>query len=168
MSKTATKSTDRYDELGIDRYALTDCGTAPWDAIERPAKGVEAYATGEVERECVRLAAVFLSRSGFEDVEASPVAGADLRATDTRGERPEDVLIAVRAGRDLEGDGLDMPGLNVTTQQGRDLRWSLSSLAQWCGCDRGRYRADVMAVAIVGQRVAKLRHLTGAAWLDLA
>ena len=106
----------------------------------------------EVEAEGLKLARLYLVRRGYEVAdEGLPIVA------DNDGET---VLADVRTSRDL-GGGDAVPALAVDGARRSELRrLALLHLAAHPTLDR--VRVDVIAISIVGERCARLRHLIGA------
>lgn len=150
----------------FDEVRAKDAGTPPWDVFGRPDKPVEEYTAGEAQAEAVNLARVYLARRGFEvgpELWPAPMSGRSyLTATDEHGCA---VVVRVRGRVRAEGG----PGPEVPEAEPGPERSALRhDLLLWLMENdvEGAARADVVAVDIHGQRLARLRHLVGAVGWD--
>lgn len=151
----------------VDPKKLLDDSVSPWDAFPRPDKPQAEYTPKEVGQEGERLAQVFLARRGYEVLETNwrcRFGEADLIVADPEYEDTV-VLVEVKTALDLGRTDLVMPELHVTEKKReRYRRIGFEYLIEHP--ERSTVRFDVVAVTIVAERVAKLRHLAGAFWGD--
>ncbi|MDD3176842.1 MAG: YraN family protein [Atopobiaceae bacterium] len=113
----------------------------------------------EVEAEGLTLARLYLVRRGYEVVDEG-FGCADGNLPIVANDDGETVLADVRTSRDL-GGGDAVPALAVDGARRSELRRAaLLHLAAHPTCNR--IRVDVIAISIVGERCARLRHLIGA------
>ena len=113
----------------------------------------------EVEAEGLTLARLYLVRCGYEVVDEG-FGCADGNLPFVANDDGETVLVGVRTSRDL-GGGDAIPALAVDGARQSELRrLALLHLAAHPTLDR--IRVDVIAISIVGERCARLRHLVGA------
>lgn len=111
----------------------------------------------EVEAEGLKLARLYLARRGYEVADEKNGCDDLPIVADDDGET---VLVGVRTSRDL-GGGDAIPALAVDGARQSELRrLALLHLAAHPMLDR--IRVDVIAISIVGERCARLRHLVGA------
>lgn len=164
MEETATVKNS--DTRGFDEARAKDAGTPPWDVFGRPDKPVAEYSPEEAQAEAVNLARVYLARRGFEvapGLWSAPMGGRGyLVATDEHGCA---VVVRVRGRVRPEGG----PGPEVPeAEQGPERSALRHDLLLWLMENdvEGAVRADVVAVDIAGQRLARLRHLVGAVGWD--
>jgi putative endonuclease len=109
----------------------------------------------EVREEGLRIARRYLDHRGY-DVADEEAERADVVAYE--GDRA--VLAAVRVSRDSDS-GDAMPALDVDPEAIRAMRRACLEYAA-SHDDLDAVRADVIAIVIVGEGKAKLRHLIGA------
>lgn len=155
MAETATVKNS--DTRGFDEARAKDAGTPPWDVFGRPDKPVAEYTAEEAQAEAVNLARVYLARRRFEvgpELWSAPMSGRGyLVATDEHGCA---VIVRVRGRVRAEGG----PGPERSALRHDLLLWLMENDVE------GAARADVVAVDIHGQRLARLRHLVGAVGWD--
>ena len=159
------------DEMGCD--ATVDKGGRNTDEAKgddgedrddtgRLKKPIEQYSSAEIGEEGERLAASYLERRGFEVLERNWTCEAgevDIVAKDVQDNTV--VLVEVKTRLALGEDCRIMPELAVDEQkQNRYRKMALLYLATHMDCYSIRF--DVIALNIVGERMAKLRHLLGA------
>jgi putative endonuclease len=109
----------------------------------------------EVREQGLRIARGYLEHRGYE-VADDGAEGADVVAY----EGDEAVLATVRVSRDAES-GDAMPALDVTPEDVSAMRRACLRYAADHD-DVCSARADAIAIVIVGEGKAKLRHLVGA------
>ncbi|MDJ1121525.1 YraN family protein [Olsenella sp. YH-ols2217] len=151
----------------VDPDKLLDEGVAPWDVFPRPDKPLEEYTAKEVGTEGERLALVYLARKGFQILDVNwrcRYGEADIVALDPKAEDTA-VLVEVKTALDLGRRDLVMPELHVSRgKRDRYRRMGLQYLIDHAELETARF--DVVAVTILDERLAKLRHLVGAFWGD--
>lgn len=151
----------------VDPDKLLDSGVAPWDVFVRPDKPLEEYNAKEIGTEGERLAQVFLARSGFAILDVNwrcRYGEADIVALDPN-HSDTAVLVEVKTALDLGRRDIVMPELHVSrAKQERYRRIGLQYLIDHPDLTTARF--DVVAVTILEDRLAKLRHLVGAFWGD--
>ncbi len=127
------------------------------DEEEREPTPVADMTPEEVEAEGLKLARLYLARRGYEVADGENGCDGLPIVADDDGET---VLVGVRTSRDL-GGGDAIPTLAVDGARRSELRRvALLHLAAHPMLDR--VRVDVIAISIVGERCARLRHLVGA------
>ena len=127
------------------------------DEEEREPTPVADMTPEEVEAEGLKLARLYLARRGYEVADEENGCDDLPIVADDDGET---VLVGVRTSRDL-GGGDAIPALAVDGARQSELRrLALLHLAAHPMLDR--IRVDVIAISIVGERCARLRHLVGA------
>lgn len=132
------------------------------DGPEEIRKPIEQYSPEEIGAEGERLAASYLERRQFEILERNWTCAAgevDIVAKDIQDNTV--VLVEVKTRLALGEDSRIMPELAVDEEkQNRYRKMALLYLATHMDCYSIRF--DVIALNIVGERMAKLRHLLGA------
>jgi putative endonuclease len=113
----------------------------------------------EVEDEGQRLAGSYLERRGFTLTESDWKDSDGKRGIVAEGDDGT-VIVFVHTKLDLSGDDT-MPELAVTSEMQKGFR---TAALQWAASNPGStgVRVDVIAISIVGERTARLRHLIGA------
>ncbi|MGI6229511.1 MAG: YraN family protein [Tractidigestivibacter sp.] len=134
-----------------------------------PRKPLSEWTTREVGVEGERIAAEYLARHNYEILDrnwACPFGEADIIARDTEEDRDGAILVEVKTRVALGPDADDMPELAVDACKRK--RYRKIALAYLTDHDELHFvRFDVIAINIVGERNAKLRHLLGAyGWED--
>lgn len=128
---------------------------------EEPMKPLSEFTAREVGMEGECLAARHLHRHDFEILEQNwrtKCGEVDIIARDPSGEI---VLVEVKTRLILGGDRHAMPELAVDAKKQMTYR-RLALLYLMCHPEVDSLRFDVMAVNIVGEHTARLRHLVGA------
>lgn len=128
--------------------------------IDSDSKPVAEMSDAEVAIECRRLAAAYLEKRGYHVVERNwrCVSGEVDIVSDDESVR---VLALVKGARKLGDDADSMPELSITKEKQQLYRkFALHYLATHPDVDH--VRMDVIALNIVGERCARLRHLIGA------
>ncbi len=149
-------SLEGYDQIyfKVERYS---------NGLEfsRPDKPIEQFTAKELGSEGERLAVSYLENRGYEVMCVNwftPFGEADIVARDPEGTV---TLVEVKTRLALGQDSDLMPELAVDgRKQGKYRAMALYYLAVNNGVDSVRF--DVIALNIIGERSAKLRHLTGA------
>lgn len=131
---------------------------------DRPHKPIAQYTSREVGDEGERLAVAYLRRRGYEILACNWRCDAgeiDIIATEGTGEV---VLVEVKTRLDLGAAKDAMPELSVDRRKQRRYR-KLALCYLLAHPEVEMVRFDVIAVSIVAERCARLRHLIGAfAW----
>ena len=136
-----------------------NCNVTTADEAGREPAPVADMTPEEVEAEGLKLARLYLARRGYE-VADEEFGCADGNLPIVADDDGETVLVGVRTSRDLEGEDT-IPALAVDGARQSELRRvALLHLAAHPTLDR--IRVDVIAISIVGERCARLRHLIGA------
>ena len=136
------------------------------DEDGRLNKPLEQYSTYEIEEEGLRLAESYLEKRKFEILEKDWMCGCgacDFVAK--RKDEKQTVLVHVDTKLALDEEEYIMPELNIDGKKQKQFRaLCLMYMAQNAKCHSVRY--DVIALNIVGERMAKLRHLVSAYDID--
>lgn len=148
----------------VDHERAADASVAPWDAYPRPNKPIRDYTSKELGAEGEHLAQVYLVRRGLEirDINwTCPAGEADIIAQDEPGSV---VLVEVKCRMAINAPEEPMPELAVNDEKkARYRKIALFYLAEHAEVNSARF--DVIAINIVQERMARLRHLVGAfAW----
>lgn len=136
----------------------------PWDKIVRPDKPIEEYNNKEIGKEGELLASSFLQYKKYEIIQMNwkcKFGEVDIVARDG----DETVLCEVKTRLSLQNEEV-IPELNVDKRKQEKYR-KLALCYLMEHPKENRIRFDVIALAITGQRSAKLRHLLGAFNFDL-
>lgn len=155
--KTSNAEDDASSQVSSDC-----CEASSMAASDKP---IEQYTPREIGCEGERLAASYLVKRGYEVIERNWRCSAgevDIIAKDD----DATVLVEVKTRLALGESGDTMPELAVDRQKQRRYR-KLALLYLACHPDVNSVRFDVIALNIVGERCARLRHLIGAfCWDD--
>ncbi len=157
-------------EVGPEGGAVCPCACSDeeadvegpwWRSYEEPNKSIEDFTAREVGIEGEYLAARYLARHGFSILEQNwrtKFGEVDIVARDPEGTI---VLVEVKTRLVLGADKHAMPELAVDGKKQRTYRkLGLVYLMSHGDCDSLRF--DVMAINIIGEHAARLRHLVGA------
>lgn len=152
-------------KTAFDEKRAKDAATPPWDAFARPHKPLCEYTTDELQQETMNLARVYLMRRGYGiEVTTWQAPGSERTYLVSRDECGVLVLVRVygrmMAGKQM-GAGPYVPEVKPSPERSSldcDLRlW----LRKHEVCEHG-VRADVIAIDLIDQRLARLRHLVDA------
>lgn len=149
------------DRSAVDMTKAANDSVPPWDAYPRPEKPIAEYTPREIGLEGEHLAQVYLVRRGYEVCELNwkcRAGEADIIARDTDGCV---VLVEVKTRLAIGCTEEPMPELAV--DDAKKLRYrgiALTYLAMHLEVQNVRF--DVVAINIVQERMARLRHLLGA------
>ena len=135
-------------------------------AAER--KSVRDFSPRELGREGEQIAASYLERRGYDVLERNWVCKrgeADIIARDRTEDENSCVLIEVKTRLALGTSSEALPELAVDADKQRRYR-SIALAYMYSHPRVVSVRFDVIAINIVGERSAKLRHLVGAYCLD--
>lgn len=146
---------------GDQKTKAQDASVPPWDTFPRPQKSVAQYTTQEVGQEGEHLAQVYLMRRGYDICETNwriKSGEADIIATE---DGQEAVLVEVKTRLALGEKDPVMPELAVDAdKRARYHKLALAYLGQHPEFSSVRF--DVIAIVIIQERMARLRHLVGA------
>ncbi|WP_251158023.1 YraN family protein [Caniella muris] len=159
-----TGASGAEEAVVVDQGMAADTSVPPWDAYPRPQKSVREYTERELGAEGEHLAQVYLVRRGLEIRDLNwvcPGGEADIVAAEERGCV---VLVEVKCRLAIDAPEEPMPELAVDRRKrARYRRIALYYLSEHPEVDSVRF--DVIAINIVQERMARLRHLVGAfAW----
>lgn len=132
-----------------------------WQDYEEPEKPLAQFSAKEIGMEGECLAARHLHHHDFEILEQNwrtKCGEVDIIARDPSGEV---VLVEVKTRLKLGADKHAMPELAVDARKQLTYR-KLALIYLVCHPEVESLRFDVMAVNIVGEHTARLRHLVGA------
>ena len=146
---------------GEQKTKAQDATVPPWDAFSRPQKPVADYTTQEVGQEGEHLAQVYLMRRGYDICETNwriKSGEVDIIATE---DGQEAVLVEVKTRLALGEKDPVMPELAVDAdKRARYHKLAAAYLGQHPEFSSVRF--DVIAIIIIQERMARLRHLVGA------
>lgn len=138
-----------------------DATVPPWDTFPRPQKPVAQYSAQEVGQEGEHLAQVYLMRRGYDICETNwRIKSGEVDIVATEGGQ-EAVLVEVKTRLALGKKDPVMPELAVDAdKRARYHKLALAYLGQHPEFSSVRF--DVIAIVIIQERMARLRHLVGA------
>lgn len=146
---------------GDQKTKAQDATVPPWDTFPRPQKSVAQYTTQEVGQVGEHLAQVYLMRRGYDICETNwriKSGEVDIIATE---DGQEAVLVEVKTRLALGEKDPVMPELAVDAdKRARYHKLALAYLGQHPEFSSVRF--DVIAIVIIQERMARLRHLVGA------
>lgn len=146
---------------GDQKTKAQDATVPPWDTFPRPQKSVAQYTTQEVGQEGEHLAQVYLMRRGYDICETNwriKSGEVDIIATE---DGQEAVLVEVKTRLALGEKDPVMPELAVDAdKRARYHKLALAYIGQHPEFSSVRF--DVIAIVIIQERMARLRHLVGA------
>lgn len=141
------------------------------DTYQRPEKQLEEFTPAELRSEGEVIASLYLRHRGYTILTSDDPA-ADIVALDESIGDPEVVLVDVKTTYDPEftdfdrpDDAMLYPDLSVDENKQRVYQSkAMDYLKRNPYVSKIRY--DVVAVSIVADRKARLRHLANAYWFD--
>lgn len=151
--------------IEFDQDSIHNPDISLFDLIARPEKPIEEFSRRELGNDGEHLAAAHLARRGYAILELNwrcRFGEVDIVAQE---HEDEVVLVEVKTRLDLNDEKGPVPELNVTAKkQEKYKKLALMYLALHPYVQTVRF--DVIAITLVAQRSARLRHLISSFVID--